>query len=453
VSFLRRKKEKSVNSVPETSWIVELIGEKGISSIKEERTKSKEKISQFQKLYATDGLTFGLVNYLVSKIVSGILFIGGTETVKSLEAWAEAIGFKTIAEDIVRDVVIAGTAWSEPIWSAISIEDIKIINPDTMDYIRGKDGNAKLDEDGHILGYTQEIGGETRYWYKDRIESNGNILFTSKTEDLRDKLKTFKLVSFGDSELGISLLRAVYRTAIIRANIEDMIGESAFRGGGIVAYVTGQPPPETTKKLKDDMTNITSRNIFILRDSIKLGTVPIPDLANSQQLIYLLADLETTGVGVPLDALVAGSKSYRGDLATKMIDMETRIVSYQERLAKQFNEAFIFPLLKLWKVPLAYMKFSSQAPSTQLSRARVIATLARRTLMQYDPEMEMQLRKELGLPTELLDTELQKWKAGWRPNQEEDEVEDEHESKDVDVSDKVNKSVPKRTVSKQDTAR
>ena len=402
------KKEEPIQK--EDAWMVELIGPPPTSKT-EERTKRKDKISDFQKLYLVDGLTFGFVNYLVHKIISKILFTGDPEDVKIFEIWQDKINLRIKLEDIVQDIIVCGGAWTEMIYSSVDLEDIKIINPETMDYIRDNQENIKLDDEGKFLGFVQEINGRKRYWYKDRIEESNNVLFKAdKDEDLRDRIKYWKLISFGESELGISFIKAVYRSAIIRSNLEDMIGESGFRGGGIVAYLTGEPSQEQKRNLREQLTNITSRNIFLLKDNIKLSTIPIPELSAREQLLYSLADFQASGMGVPLEALLSGTKTYRQDFINKMADMEARIESYQARLAEQIQEYIIVPLLTLWKRKgLVKVQFSSSSTHTQMNRSRVIATLARRGLISRDPELELHLRKELKLPTSIVEVTLDSW--------------------------------------------
>lgn len=412
----------------EDNFIIELIGPPSTSKT-EERTKKKDNISEYYRLYLNDALTFGFVNYLTLKIVSKFIFIGSEEDVNEIERWSKNKHFKIKLEDIVRDMIIAGGSWTEPIFSSIDLEKIKIINPETMDYIRDNEENIKEDEDGKFLGYIQEKNGRKRYWYKDRIEEDNKIIYQGKKdEDLRDKIKYWKFLSFGDSELGISLVKAMYRPAIIRSNLEDMVGESGFRGGGIVAYITGEPSQQQKDKLKTDLTNITSRNVFLLRDNIKLSTVPIPELNERENLLYLLADFEAAGFNLPLEALLSGTKTYRQDFINKMADMESRIESYQERLVELIEEYIINPLLKLWnrKGPVN-IQFVSTSPSAQMSRSRVIATLARRGMISRDPELELHLRKELKLPHKIVDLTLKKWLDEGKTQESPD--------KEIDVSD------------------
>lgn len=396
--------------------IVELIGQEQPNdgkAIADERTKVKAKLREFMKLYENDAITFALVNFLTHRIVPSYDFIGDEKTVKKLREWADLVYFKRVLEDITLDMILCGGAWTELVWSSLGIEDFKIINPEKMDFIRDTNGNTLYDEIGKPLGYIQEFNGSFRYWYKDRIEVNGTVLYKApRGVDLRDRLRYFKLKSYGDSELGVSLIQSNYRSAIIRTNIEDMVGESAFRGGGLVAYIDGELPPDVKKNLRIDMQNIKSKNVFLLSKKILLDNVPIPELNAREQLIYLFADIQCGGMGVPMEMILTGNKSVRTEaISDKTADLEIRVQSYQDRLAEQVNKFILDPMLTKWNLKgKAKIMFPPASPSNQLNRARVISSLARRNLMTYDPEVEMQIRKELKLPVNLLAKVLKEWK-------------------------------------------
>jgi len=426
--------------------IIELFESHGSSMSLEGKT-DKEKIQLYYKLYTKDDLTFRIVNYLTSRISHTVLFIGDESVVKRLYEWANEVNFYIRIEDLVRDAIIAGTSWAECVPDGKTIAKIIIINPETMDFIRNNEGQAIVDENSEPMGFIQEVGSSKREWTEKAVTQNNEVLKKAdKNEDLRDRIAFIKLISRGDSFLGISFVGAAYRSAMIRCNIADMVGEGAFRGGGILAQYDGDMPADQKKKLKTDLTGITAKNIMILKKSIELGTMPIADTANAADLLYRFADFQCSGMEVPLDILLAGGKNLQRDLITKIADMETSIAGYHDRLAEQVNDQIIQPLLEMWKVRgKARMKFISASPGAQLNRARVISTLARRNLMTYDPEMEMALRKEMDLPYELLKKVLEDWKSGKRPMGEVPEVGKEPNVIDTKDTQEINRKtkIPK----------
>jgi len=385
-----------------------------VSSLTNVESKTtKEKVALFYKLYDTDELTFQLVNFLVDRITHTYIFEGDAEVVKELEKWASEVNFKTRLEDFVRDTIVGGTGWIELVKGKVAIERIVVINPETMDFIRDSTGQTILDDNGEPVGFQQETGTGIRYYTAEGVKLNNKLVFSSNSEDVRDRIKYFKLIGRGDSQLGKSFVGAIYRVAIIRTNVADMTGEAAFRGGGMVATTEGEMTPDQKKKLKVDLKNITARNTMIIKKTITLGLMPIPDTSNAVDIIYLLADFQSMGMGVPLDLIVSGGRSQQRDLITKLADMETRIASLQARLAEQINDEIISEQLSLMnKKGKAKLKFVSASPGALLNRSRVVSTLARRNLMTYDPEIEVAIRKELDLPHTLLDKLLNDWKAG-----------------------------------------
>lgn len=448
----RTKKEEQVvdNTNNSDSWVIELADDKTTVIGADERTKRKAKIQDFFKLYENDSVTFGLVNFLVQRIVPTYIFEGEDETVKKLNDWAKRVHLKRTLEDMVLDIVLAGNAWVETVWDSVEIEKFKILNPDKMDLIRDGNGDTSFDEEDKPLGYIQDKNGILRYWYKDKIEEGGKTIFKApKSLDLREKLRYYKLKGYGDSELGVSLIQPGYRDAIIRTNLEDMIGESAFRGGGIIAYIDGELPADVKANLKKDLQSLNSKRIFLLTKKIELKQIPVPEIQDRQQLVYALADLQTGGAGVALELIVSGYSNNKGNFTDKTSDLETRILSYQERLAEQVNDYIIEPLLLKWNLSsTARIAFPPASPVNQLNRARVISSLARRNLMTYDPEVEMQIRRELKLPTNLLTTILDEWKANGNkaptavediPTNKEEEA-PKTEDKDVETKEE---SVPK----------
>ena len=341
-----------------TSIIVELIGQEqpvpsNAGSQSDERTKRKAKLREFMKLYENDSITFALVNFLTHRIVPSFSFVGDDKAVEKLNDWAKRTYFKRVLEDMTMDMILCGGAWVEAVWSSIEIDKFKIINPDKMDFIRDNSDNTIYDENGEPLGYIQDFNGIFRYWYKDKITNGSTNIFVAPAGiDLRKKLRYYKLKSYGDSELGISLIQPNYRAAIIRTNIEDMVGEAAFRGGGLVAYIDGELPPDVRKNLRIDLQNIKSKNIFLLSKKIQLDNVPIPELNEREMLIYLFADIQCGGMGVPLEMILQGVKmsGRQSGITDKTSDLEIRVMSYQERLAEQINEYIIQPLLDHWKI-------------------------------------------------------------------------------------------------------
>jgi len=391
-----------------------------------ERLKNQAN-KKFFDLYENDGLTFMLVNYLVQKINAPFFFTGEEDLVKRVERWSRNIGFPFIVRNLIKDIILHGTAWCElvPDENLTDIVRIKIIDPTKIDFIRDlKTDKIKRDENGDPEGFVIQLNGKERYWYKDKVIDKGSEkpIISSRIEDLRTRICYFKLETYGSEELGISFIKPVYRSAIIRCNIADMLGESAFRGGGIVAYFKGRPSQEVINNLSKDLKNITSKNIFVLSENFQLDTVPIPDIKERIAQVIYLADEEAGALGIPLDILMTSVKTYRQDVPSKLLDLNERVKGYQDYLAYQIETQILKKLKEYWgmKNKDLIMEFRPISSTIKLHRTRALATLARRRLIKWDPELEVYLRKEEGLPYELVQEELNKWQKKGRPSEEED---------------------------------
>ncbi len=377
------------------------------------------KYKTFKDLYEKDEVTFALVNYLISKIAGqGLLFNGDKRLKKHAEEWSKTIGFKFVNWFIVKDAILGGTCWIEivPNKEGTTIDSFKFLNPDDTDFIRNKDNDIQLDENGEILGFKMMIHGKERKWYKDRIEVGGKVVIKSKKEDLRKRIIWLKIEGYGSNELGIPYLLAGHRTAIIKANIEDMIGESSFRGGGIVAYYEGSPSEEILDSMAKDLKNITSKNVFLLSNKWKLDLAPIADIQQQDTLIKTLADLECGSAGVPMDILfTTAGGTYRQDLPQKLMDLEQRVAYYQEYLAYQINSKVLSYLKWLWNTNGELeMKYVTRMPNIKMHNARSIASWGRAGLITWDPELEKEIREREELPVTFVQKELDDWTTNKR---------------------------------------
>lgn len=381
-----------------------------------EQIDSKLKVgsyAEYKKLYEKDSVTFSIINFMIAKIAGqGLKFNGSKRFVTFAEKWSKQIGFKFTNWFVVKDILLGGTCWLEivPDKDMRTIESFKFLNPDTTDFLRDEKGNIILDENGEVKGFKVDIGAQSRIWTKDTVMQGGKILARSRGEDLRKRIVWFKLEGYGETEKGMPFLAPGYRSAIIRANVEDMIGESAFRGGGIVAYYEGSPPEDVQNSMAEDLKNITSKNVFLLSNKWQLDLAPIAKIEEQESLIKLLADLECGSLGVPMDILFSTGKTYKQDLTQKLIDLELRIKAYQEFLAFQMTTKVLSFLKTLWGTDAELeMEYITRMLNVKMQKARSIASWARGGLISWDPMIEKQIREIEELDTKYIEEEIVKW--------------------------------------------
>jgi len=418
----------------------------------QERIKHTVSKDDLELLFHIDGLTFRQVyEYVDAMTGAGYYFEGeDKELVQLVEEWSEQVKLKRLVKEIIKDILItgAGNAWVELgyTYDSRDIVGLRILNPKYMDYIRGTQGRVMLDDDHTPVGYVQkgDIYRHVTEWRRDRITVDGETVWTPRHEydDGRYRIAHFKLFCLGESYIGMTPFETVYKQAIIRLNLEHNVGEGVYRSGAIVAKV-GDPdkPPSTVsdKELDDvvrELEDVNVRSVLAFRRNVELDSLPSVELQGKEDLIYYFADVQSAGVGVPLDRLLMPrrGRTYRGEEALKGIVFENRIRGLQEDLADQIREYFFYRLLLARGLikPNEYKKvprivFRSYQPILQRERSRTTATYARRGLMRWDPELEKKIRDELGLPSTFVQRQLEEWMRDDKKVPEESREVDVHE--------------------------
>lgn len=391
-----------------------LSSEQSISKL-EERQNTKLPYEKFEYLYKLDPIIFRCVNEYINGIASGFVVQGGEDSEReTLEKWCNDSGLLFTIQELIQDILLYGNGFAE---LDINYSDktmrIISISPKTMDYIRNKKtGMVELDEQRMPIGFVQEVGTDKIEWLKDKIIVNGNEVVSSNSEDLRERIIHLYLWKWGESYLGITPLLSVYNSAIIRLNLSDSIGETAFRGGGLVAQLHTKIPEAVRKDIEDTLKNSTSKNIFVMDDKIELKTVPIPDIQGRDKLVYYFADEVATGMGVPLSLMMSGIAGYSGERELKVTKWEESLKPLQLKLAYQIRKSIFKKFWGLYgfKGEIPTLIFKENTPFLKLNQSRTVATYARRGLIKRDPDLEMSLRTELGLPiTSFLKEEREEW--------------------------------------------
>jgi len=388
-------------------------------SIFQERLSEKLPYDKFELLFKIDPIIFRCVSEYINGIASSYTLIGGEESEKKeLEKWMEENGILFKLQEAIQDILIYGNYFAElDINTKQKTMRILPLSPKSMDYIRDKNGYVLLDENKTPVGFVQKEGANSVEWRKNSIIVNGEEVLRSRTEDFRERIVHFKLWSWADSFLGITPLISAYTSALTRLNLSDAIGESSFRGGGILAQIKGVIPEKDREQLEEQLKNSTSRNVFVVNDKVELKNAPAPDLSGRERLIYYYADEVASGMGVPLSLIMSGVSGYSGERELKVTKWEESIKPLQLRFAYQVREQLF---KRFWKLngftgEIPTIKFAENTPYLRLNKSRTIATYARRGLIRRDPELEMSLRTQLDLPvSEFLSKEFEEWKKNNR---------------------------------------
>jgi len=425
----------------------------------EERVTRTVPLDKLERLYRIDWLTWRQVNKYIEKIVGpGLILEGNERIVKILNEWIDKVGFKFILEENVRDIFLAGNAWSELGYTPNGTDIIKvlIVNPKTIDYIRDKlTKYVEVDKKtGDFLGFKREKiyrFAEVEY-RKDRIKVAGKVVWTpnKEDEDGRDRIVHLKLWGYGESYIGLTPLEPCYLNAIIRLNISKNTGEGAFRSGGIIAYVGTEDRPASNKQidqLGEDLKSVETETIFVFKHNVRIERFPSPEIGGREALLYYYVNTQCGGIGIPFGMIMEpGSRGYRGDMELKLMDFETSIKSIQERLAYQIREQYFKRVLKARGInpdKCPKVVFRTYMPSVERERYRNISSLARRGLINYDPRIAKRLLKELDLPTDYIDKEIEEWDKRKNPFK----VKTPKRSRDIDmgkIEDLVDEKIEER---------
>lgn len=432
MSSLRERIAKAIGGRKDLPDVHELVRrhqgsntEATVFSAMESRALETVSIDKLEKLYLIDGITFRDVNDYVDRIIgTAIHFTGDPRLVKECEEWSERVNLKRLLEEGIKDIFITGNAYYELGYTpgGDDIVKVRLINPRLIDYIRNHSGEIERDEYSDPVGFVMKVHGDTIEWRKDEIVVNGEVRWRSDgTYDGRDRIVHLRLFTLGDNEVGISPLQTVYKSAIIRMNLEENTGETSYRSGALVVTVgkENEPPPrpESIQKIVDDVSKIRGDDILGLPSGVKLDQPPVPEMSDRSSLLLYFAGVQSLAMGIPLTRhLLPGTRVAlrSADSLPTDLDYEHRILCLQSRLADQIRRTFIFRYLSarglinsLSEVPS--ISFTSSTPFLLREIINLLARLGRRGLIRRDPELEEYIRRELGLPTTFLEREVDMW--------------------------------------------
>jgi len=385
--------------------------------------------SKLETLYKVDGLTFREVNDYIDFILGeGFYFEGDEELCKLAEEWAEDVKLKRVLEAVLRDIFVGGVgnAYVELGYSSDGkdIVELKVLDPSKVSYIKDPlTREVQLDEEYKPVGFQYKDRDLVVEWRKDVITRNGKEIWkaTLPDEDGRDRIAHFTLFTLGSSYTGITPLEAVYKQALIRLNLEEAVGEGAFRSGSLIAYVGSEqmprPSPELIDKIVSDLQNVSIESVFGFPIDVKIERMPAPDFSGTEGLILYFAAIQSLGMGIPPSRhFLPGIRVPARASESSDLDFERRIAALQDRLAEQIREKLLYRLFKARGLVKSYKEvpkvvFRSKSHATLETTINLLSRLGRRDLIRRDPELELKIRRELGLPTKFVMRELERWNA------------------------------------------
>jgi len=354
-----------------------------------ERVEPSETLMRRSELlYRMEPLIFAGVNKLTRRITgSKIYFTGGTdeENQKAMD-FLENSGALGLLPHLVKDAFIYGFGAAE-INHTGAETTITQIDPKEFDYQR-EASEIKTDKKGNIVGFV---------WKRKSEEEN-----LSPTEVL-----LIRFFALGEYCIGVSPVEAAFKSAWIKLNLEEALGEAIFRHGfPILKFKIGtreegpwhEITPEKIKAAKKIIGNLDTATELVLpwwmeaEEMSKRG-----ELGNIHAFIELLGMEILTAFEIPKGFGV--ETKGLGGRAVEELDFEKTILAFQEELRRQVEEQLVWPYYKTAKFTTRpRMTFTEYAPELQNIKLRRLSAYARHGLITRTDELENSLRQAEGFP-------------------------------------------------------
>jgi len=353
-----------------------------------ERVEPSETLmKRCELLYRMEPLIFSGVNKVTRRITgSKIYFTGGIdeENEKAFK-FLENSGALGLLSHLVKDALIYGFGVAE-INTTGERTTLTQIDPKEFDYQR-EGFEIKVDKKGNIVGFIWKRRG-----HEEKLTPSEILLI--------------RFYALGEYCLGVSPVEAAFKSAWVKLNLQEAIGEALFRRGfPLLKFKVGTPEPgpwheitpEKIKAAKKIIGNLDTASELILpwwMDADVLKTGKIPEVYAFIELLAMeiLAAFEIPkGFGIETKGL--------GGRAVEELDFEKTILAFQEELKRQIEEQ----LLKPYYVANGFttqprMTFVEYAPELQNIKLRRLSAFAKHGLITRTDELENSLRAAEGFP-------------------------------------------------------
>lgn len=343
-----------------------------------------------EMLYRMEPLIFSGVNKLTRRIASGRIYFTGNDEIENQAAldFSNSLRLPSVLSMITKDALIYGFGAFEIVKSK-QIDSLEIIDPKTFDWQR--EGNEmKLDpNDGTPVGFKSSKYGRM-------VESQ-----TYKPEEIF----LVRYYTIGEYCLGISPLEAAFKTAWIKLNLEEALGEAIYRHGYPIysfAIGTEKSPyndvtPEKIKQARKIIGNMDTATEIVLPYWIKLEMLKGGDTGNFATLLEYFGMEILAALEMPKSFSTSSSPGQRN---MEEMDFEKTIMALQGELVRQTMEQVLEPyyISKSFKTkPL--LNFEIYAPELQNSKLRRLSAYAKNGLITRTLDVENSLRKAEGFKT------------------------------------------------------
>ena len=375
---------------PKPPKLVELISVK-----RQGKTKPSERIEpsevlmrRCELLYRLEPLIFSGVNKLTRRITGSPIYFsnGDEEEIQKVSQWIEEIGLKTLLPHLVKDALIYGFGVAEIVRKKGKIVSLNQLYPKNFDYQR-EGTKIALTEDGKIKGFV----------YKTLSE---------EVELAPEDVLLIRFYTLGEYCLGISPIEAAFKTAWIKINLEEALGEAVFRHGYPIYYfkigdkdagIWADVTPEKIREAKKIIGKIDTATELVLPWWISVDVLEAGDVTKVTDFLEFLSMEILAALEMPKAFGV--QRAGLGGRAVEEMDFEKSILAMQEELKRQIEEQLLIPYYKANNFKTRpKINFAEYAPELQTARLRRLSVYAKHGLLSRTKDIENEIRRREGFP-------------------------------------------------------
>jgi len=351
---------------------------------------SKVLMQRCELLYRLEPLIFSGVNKITRRITGTRMFFanGDEDEIRKVEEFFEESGLKSLLPHLVKDAFIYGFGVAEIVRKGKKIVSFNQINPKNFDYLRTSDQKIAFTPKGTIKGFV---------WKKESGE---------EVELAPEDVLLIRFYALGEYCLGISPLEAAFKTAWIKLNLEEALGEAMFRHGyPLYVCKVGTPEhrvwsevtPEQIKAAKEILGDVDSATELVIPWWMDIKKIEAGSASSMKDLLEFLSSEILASLELPKAFGV--QTTGLGGRAVEEMDFEKTIIVMQEELKRQLEEQVFFPYYKANKFKTKpRLQFTEYAPELQTARLRRLSTFAKYGLLSRSLEVENEIRRMEGLP-------------------------------------------------------
>jgi len=207
---------------------------------------------------------------------------------KNIGNIGEPITLEDLFDGIFKNLFIHGNSFVQILWNKKKeVNDVSLIDPKRIDYLKDSSKKVILDEDNIPVGYVikKAYGNQV---IGDKIPKKYLRSFTNMTDSyflLSERIVHFKINAVGDRFWGIGILEPAYSSVLRKMNIEEGQANSVYKNAfnPLIGYVGSDRKVATPKDLswvskllsELDVTKVGAFPDWVKVDTLRYEQSPI----------------------------------------------------------------------------------------------------------------------------------------------------------------------------------